>query len=54
MFHDVLNKKRNYFRVKILQLFRRPKIAFFQGENVLLLFFLGENEPRNNISFCSR
>ena len=53
MFHDVLNKKRNYFRAKKLQLFRRPKIAFFQGENFLLLF-LGENEPRNNVSFCSR
>ena len=53
MFHDVLNKKRNYFRVKRLQLFRRPKIAFFQGENFLLLF-LGENEPRKNVSFCSR
>ena len=53
MFHDVLNKKRKYFRVKKWQLFRRPKIAFFQGANFLLLF-LGENEPRNNVSFCSR
>ena len=53
MFHDVLNKKRNYFRVKKITTFQKAKNRIFQGANFLLLF-LGENEPRNNVSFCSR
>ena len=30
MFHDVLDKKTNYFRVKKQQLFRTPKLAILQ------------------------
>ena len=53
MFHDVLNKKRNYFRVKKITTFQKAKNRIFP-RGKLSFTFLGENEPRNNVSFCSR
>ena len=42
MFHDVLNKKRNYFRVKKITTFQKAKNRIFPRGKLSFTFFRGK------------
>ena len=63
MFHDVLDKKETILEWKKKTTFQKANTgnfakglahAFCQKMQNFLLLFLEQNEPRNNVSRCSR